>query len=63
VRQRLAGREFFDLRNIFNCIDTDEDGYISMTDINIMFKRHLTLDLTKLDKMLLLNRFDKKDQD
>lgn len=60
IRQHLQSRKYFDIRNIFNCIDTDEDGYVSVLDMHVLFKKNIEFDLARLDIKLLLARFGKR---
>ena len=52
--QRIKTRlqQSVDLRQIFNILDEDEDGYISMIDLKVVWKKYLLMDLK--DNQLLL---------
>lgn len=63
IRQHLAKRRFFDVRNLFNCIDSDEDGAISMLDLRVLLQKHLQLEMSNFDVQLLLRRFNKRSPD
>ena len=41
------------LRDIFGCLDTDEDGWISILDFRISWKKYLLLDLPEEEAELL----------
>lgn len=60
VRGHLNSRKYFDVRNIFNCVDSDEDGFVSILDMHVLFKKNIEFDLARLDVQLLLARFGKQ---
>lgn len=35
------------LRDVFACFDSDEDGYLSITDFRVVWKKYLNLEITK----------------
>lgn len=63
IRQHLFKRPYFDIRNIFNCMDADEDGFISILDLRVLLQKHLELELSKFDVQLLLRRLGKRSVD
>ncbi len=40
IRKHLFKRPYFDICNIFNCID-DDDGFISILDLQVLMQKHL----------------------
>ena len=47
------------MRNIFSCIDNDEDGCVSVLDFQVLVKRYTGLEMGRLDLELLSRRFRK----
>ena len=38
-----------DFREIFSCIDGDDDGYVSQTDVRILFKKFMQIEISNED--------------
>ena len=45
IKKKLMKNHQINLRDIFGCLDTDEDGWISILDFRISWKKYLLLDL------------------
>lgn len=47
IKAKLQKVLEINLRDVFACFDSDEDGYLSITDFRIVWKKYLNLEITK----------------
>jgi len=47
IKVKLQKVMDMNLRDVFACFDSDEDGYLSITDFRVVWKKYLNLEITK----------------
>jgi len=47
IKVKLQKAMDMNLRDVFACFDSDEDGYLSITDFRVVWKKYLNLEITK----------------
>ena len=47
VKTKLQKVKDMNLRDVFACFDTDNDGYLSITDFRIVWKKYFNLEIAQ----------------